>query len=121
MIDTRPGVSVRILCARLTPDAQPLERTSARTPAQVQNGRVSFRLVREAGTVEGEGTFVNGQGSGTFRFTPNRSFVDAMRSRGFDFDRAGKHGDRRYAQAEKDRHPLRIAQNQPVQMPLPSL
>jgi hypothetical protein len=32
---------------------------------------------------------------------------------------AGKHGDRRYAQAEKDRRPLRIAQNQPVQMPCP--
>ena len=63
------------------------------TAGQVQNGRVSFRLVREAGTVEAEGTFVNGHGSGTFRFTPNRSFVDAMRSRGFDFERAGKHGD----------------------------
>lgn len=63
------------------------------TPAQIQNGRVSFRLVREAGTVEGEGTFVNGHGSGTFRFTPNRGFVDAMRARGFDFEKAGKHGD----------------------------
>src|SRR2546423_15530266 len=35
---------------------------------QTQNGKVSFRLVREAGTVECEGAFVNGKGSGTFRF-----------------------------------------------------
>jgi hypothetical protein len=63
------------------------------TAAQVQNGRVSFRLVREAGTIDAEGNFVAGNGSGTFRFTPNRTFIDAMRSRGFDFERAGKHGD----------------------------
>jgi hypothetical protein len=35
---------------------------------QVQNGKVSFRLVRDAGTIEFEGTFVNGKGSGTFTF-----------------------------------------------------
>jgi hypothetical protein len=54
---------------------------------QAQNGKVNFRLVREAGTIECEGTFVNGKGSGTFRFTGNRSFVDAMKSRGFDFEK----------------------------------
>jgi len=53
-----------------------------------QNGRVNFRLVREAGTIECEGTFVNGKGSGTFRFTGNQGFVDAMRSRGFDFEKS---------------------------------
>lgn len=64
------------------------------TPEQTQNGRVSFRLVREAGTVECEGEFVNGRGAGTFRFTPNGSYVTAMKSRGFDFDRvAGKNFD----------------------------
>ncbi len=57
--------------------------------SQLQNGQVSFRLVREAGTIEAEGTIVNGKGSGTFRFTPNRGFVEAMRTRGFDFDKAG--------------------------------
>ena len=31
---------------------------------QAQNGRVSFRLVREAGTVDCEGTFANGSGVG---------------------------------------------------------
>lgn len=52
--------------------------------AEAENGRVSFRLVREAGTIECEGTFTNGRGAGTFRFVPNMGFADAMRSRGFD-------------------------------------
>ena len=53
---------------------------------QAQNGgAVSFSLVREAGRVDCEGSFQNGKGSGTFRFTPNAAFVSAMRSRGFDF------------------------------------
>lgn len=57
-----------------------------------QNGRASFSLVREAGTIECEGSFTDGKGSGTFRFVPNRGFIDAMRSRGFDFEkRSGKH------------------------------
>lgn len=52
---------------------------------QAQNGgSVSFSLVREAGRVDCEGSFQNGKGSGTFRFTPNAAFVSAMRSRGFD-------------------------------------
>ncbi|MGD9560700.1 MAG: hypothetical protein AB7F88_01280 [Pyrinomonadaceae bacterium] len=53
-------------------------------PADTANGRVSFRLAREAGTIECEGTFVNGRGSGTFRFVPDMGFVDAIRGRGFD-------------------------------------
>ncbi len=52
--------------------------------ADTENGRVSFRLVREAGTFECEGTFVNGRGSGTFRFVPNMAFVATMKGRGFD-------------------------------------
>ncbi len=53
---------------------------------QAQNGgNVSFSLVREAGRVDLEGSFQNGKGSGTFRFTPNAAFVSAMKSRGFDF------------------------------------
>jgi len=58
------------------------------TREQTQNGRVNFRLVREAGTIECEGTFVNGKGSGTFRFTPDSGYVSAMRSRGFDFEKS---------------------------------
>jgi len=61
------------------------------TREQAQNGKVSFSLAREAGTIECEGTFVNGKGSGTFRFSPNYGFADAMRSRGFDFSKS-KHG-----------------------------
>jgi len=51
-----------------------------------------FSIVREAGNIECEGKFTNGKGAGTFRFTPNKSFVDAMRSRGFDFEKPSKHG-----------------------------
>ena len=64
------------------------------TREQAQNGKVSFRLVREAGTIECEGTFVNGKGSGTFRFTPDSGYLGAMKSRGFDFEKAtGKGGE----------------------------
>jgi hypothetical protein len=62
------------------------------TREQAQNGKVSFSLFREAGTIQCEGSFVNGKGSGTFRFTPNYAFADAMRSRGFDFSKSSKHG-----------------------------
>jgi hypothetical protein len=51
-------------------------------------GAVRFSLVREAGTIDCEGTFTNGRGSGTFTFTANQSFIDAMRTRGFDFEKA---------------------------------
>jgi len=57
------------------------------TREQTQNGKVSFRIVREAGTVDCDGTFTNGKGSGTFRFTPNMSYVEGMKSRGFDFEK----------------------------------
>lgn len=57
-----------------------------------QNGKASFRLVRDAGTIECEGSFVNGKGSGTFTFVPNKSFIDGMRSRGFDFEKRLKEG-----------------------------
>ena len=52
-----------------------------------QNGPVRFSLVREAGTIECEGSFQNGKGSGTFRFSPSQTFVSAMKSRGFDFEK----------------------------------
>jgi hypothetical protein len=66
------------------------------TREQVQNGGpVSFSLVREAGRIDLEGSFQNGKGSGTFRFTGNPSFVSAMKSRGFDFDQSSNSGDDR--------------------------
>lgn len=61
------------------------------TESQVQNGNVTFRLQREAGTVEGEGSFSDYRGSGKFTFTPNMSFVSAMKARGFDFEQPGRH------------------------------
>ena len=58
------------------------------TKEQVQNGgALTFRLAREAGTIDAEGTFQNGKGSGTFRFTPNMAFLSAMKSRGFDLEK----------------------------------
>jgi hypothetical protein len=69
------------------------EELQGLTRDQAQNGNVTFRLVREAGTVECTGTFVNGKGSGTFRFTPNAGYLESMRTRGFDFTKASRHGD----------------------------
>lgn len=63
-------------------DLQGLSRQQA-----VNGGAVRFSLVREAGTIECEGSFRNGKGSGTFRFTGNPSFLAAMKSRGFDFEK----------------------------------
>ena len=58
------------------------------------NGKVSFRLVREAGNIDFQGEFVNGCGAGTFTYTPNSGFFDAMRGRGFDFSKStNKRGD----------------------------
>ena len=57
------------------------------TREQAQSGgAVSFSLVREAGRIDCEGTFQNGKGTGTFRFTGNAAFVSAMKARGFDFE-----------------------------------
>lgn len=60
------------------------------TREQTQNGKVKFWLVREAGTIECEGTFEAGKGSGTFRFTPDGGYLSAMRSRGFDFEKESR-------------------------------
>ncbi len=57
-------------------------------------GAVKFSLVREAGTIECEGTFQNGRGSGTFRFTGSQAFLSAMRGRGFDFESTSSKHDR---------------------------
>jgi hypothetical protein len=62
------------------------------TREQAQNGRANFSVVREAGTIQCEGSFTNGKGAGTFRFTPNYAFADAMKARGFDFSAPSKHG-----------------------------
>jgi hypothetical protein len=57
------------------------------TRDQVQRGgAVKFSLVREAGTIECEGSFSNGRGTGTFRFNGSQAFVAAMKNRGFDLE-----------------------------------
>jgi hypothetical protein len=53
----------------------------------MKGGAVNFSLVREAGTINCEGSFQNGKGSGTFRFTANPGFISAMKGRGFDFEK----------------------------------
>jgi hypothetical protein len=60
----------------------------------LNGGPVSFSLVREAGRIDLEGSFQNGKGSGTFRFTGNPAFVSAMKSRGFDFEQSGENAER---------------------------
>ncbi|HZI17793.1 MAG TPA: hypothetical protein VEY09_04285 [Pyrinomonadaceae bacterium] len=62
-------------------DLQGLTREQA-----LRGGAVRFSLVREAGTIECEGTFQDGRGSGTFRFNGNPNFIAAMKGRGFDFE-----------------------------------
>ena len=57
-------------------------------------GSVKFSLVREAGTIECEGSFQNGRGSGTFRFNGSPTFLSAMKSRGFDFENNSSKHDR---------------------------
>src|SRR5690349_5437690 len=57
-------------------------------------GPVSFSLVREAGRIDFEGSFQNGKGSGTFRFTGNPGFISAMKTRGFDFEQSNSDDDR---------------------------
>ncbi len=64
------------------------------------SGPVRFQIVREAGRIDLEGSFQQGRGSGTFRFTANPSFVSAMKSRGFDFEQESslKHGPRDFTE-----------------------
>jgi len=64
----------------------------------MKGGPVRFTLAREAGTITCEGSFQNGKGSGTFRFTRNPGFVTAMKSRGFDFERESTEKDRRLSE-----------------------
>jgi hypothetical protein len=58
----------------------------------LSGGAVKFSLVREAGTIDCEGSFQNNKGAGTFRFTANPQFISAMKSRGFNFEKPSKNG-----------------------------
>jgi hypothetical protein len=48
------------------------------------NTQVSFRLAREAGTVECQGSFRDGKGAGDWRLVPSQAFKSAMRTRGYE-------------------------------------
>ncbi len=47
------------------------------------NPNIIFHLTREAGKIDFQGAFQDGRGAGNFTFTPNQTFVSALRSRGF--------------------------------------
>lgn len=53
----------------------------------INGGPVSFKIMREAGTIEGEGNFQDEKGTGNYRFIGNSGFLAAMKSRGFDFEK----------------------------------
>jgi hypothetical protein len=74
-------------------DLQGLSREQA-----LSGGAVKFSLVREAGRIDCEGSFQNGKGSGTFRFTGNQSFVSGMKSRGLDFEEDSISNDERHSE-----------------------
>ncbi len=62
-------------------DFQGLTREQVRAAT---NTPVNFKLVREAGTLECEGSFRDGRGSGTWRLVLSQAFRSAMSSRGYD-------------------------------------
>src|ERR1041385_1741568 len=64
------------------------------TPSQINAATmtpVTFTMHREAGTIAFEGTFRNGNGAGQFTFTPDRSYIDKVKSLGLDFELHRKH------------------------------
>lgn len=56
----------------------------------VENGPVAFRIERDAGTFAFTGQVTAGRGSGTYTFTPNMSFANALKARGIDIDSVGR-------------------------------
>lgn len=50
---------------------------------QAANTPVKFRLLRDAGTIQFEGTFNKGLGHGEFQFTANKEYLTAMKQMGF--------------------------------------
>lgn len=52
---------------------------------------VTFAMRREAGTIDYEGTFRRGKGAGQFTFTPNRAYIDSVKSLGIAFDLERRH------------------------------
>lgn len=90
----KPGVLNVVFSRRIMDDSASVYQTDrpvafgdlqnfAAPTASSDNSKVNFKLAREAGTFEFEGLFKDGKGSGVWTLTPNRSFVEAMRARGY--------------------------------------
>ncbi|HKE03634.1 MAG TPA: hypothetical protein VKE91_06225, partial [Blastocatellia bacterium] len=64
----------------------PLSQLRGLTAAEMRadGGMARFEITRDAGTLQCEGWFKNGRGSGTFVFKPNRNYVSEMSSLGYD-------------------------------------
>ena len=62
----------------------PLQRLETLRAAEIMSsgGPVSFRLRRDAGTFTFDGSFVNGRGTGSYAFTPDPAYVEALAQRG---------------------------------------
>src|SRR5580700_3689774 len=54
----------------------------SRDQLQAASGNVRFDVVRDAGTLHCTGTAAHGSAGGTFSFSPNASFSDALAARG---------------------------------------
>ena len=68
--------------------------TAAQTNAATQT-QAQFHMRREAGLIEFEGVFRNGDGAGHFTFAPNNNYLSALRAMGVKIDlpdRKHKHG-----------------------------
>ena len=59
---------------------------------------VSFHITRDAGRIDCEGYLEQGEGAGTFRFTPDGGYVQAMGALGF----AGIEAEEQFAMAVHD-------------------
>src|SRR5262249_1745276 len=66
--------------------AIPKEQLVGLTPAQVSSAgsMVHFQIKREAGSLDCEGWFKEGKGSGHFTFSPDAKFAAALKQRGLE-------------------------------------
>jgi hypothetical protein len=62
--------------------------TTGLTPAQLQSSgnKVAFTVLREAGAIACEGWIASGKGGGTFTFSPDPAYAQAMQSMGYPLD-----------------------------------
>ena len=63
-----------------------LEQLSGLTEADLKSSgtKVKFRVVHEPGSLDSEGWFATGRGSGHFDYSPNAQFPAELRKRGFE-------------------------------------